>query len=74
MYIYIYIYVCVCVYSVMVIVIGNGHRDPNSNLCHIINSLRKSMLSTIVLQSMDKLKGRLGSLTLTWQPVLEKEN
>ena len=41
---------------------------------HISNIFGKNMHTTILSPAIGKFQGRLGSLTLLLQPVLEKEN
>ena len=43
-------------------------------ISHSANKLRKGMNPTVLHPAMGKLLGRLGSVTLLWQLVLEKKN
>ena len=43
-------------------------------ISHNVNTLAKSMNTTILTPAMGKIVGQTGSLALVWQPVHEKEN
>ena len=67
--------------GVMVIVVKNWHWNTSSNharcwlhVTYFTNILERGMNPTILPPAMGKYLGRLGSLPLVRQPVLEKEN
>ena len=56
----------------------NGYGDPGSNAGRDFslsaNTLAKGMNSVLLPPAIGKFLRSLNSLTLVWQPVLEKEN
>ena len=70
-----YLYItCGGAHGVIVIIIGNRLSHQSSNLkkavciSHCTNTLRKGINPSSLHSAMSKIEGRLGFLTLVWQP------